>query len=436
MRRWNALLGLAGVLALAVGLGPAKASEYRILYDFPAHDDPSKPASYNPQSLIRAPSGSLFGVTDAIGSDGVYATDIFKLDPPAAGQTRWTYSIVGSFSDEPKPGQVTGVVIPKLLMDDLGNIYGGTRSNFNGDAPTLFRLSPPAAGATEWTTTILYQAPVPTFGTSSVVSLAPTYRDSSGVLFGISLIASSSNDYGNTGNAFAWYPPKGTGERGGLSVLTTFNTSKAGNGDTVPFGLIVGQDAALYGTANDAVFRLSRPAPGQRRWAFENIFVDASDYFFQPLIADRSLNIYSASLLTSGGSSSVYKLSPPQAGQTAWRKSVLHAFKGGDDGDFPLGPLVNWKGILYGAELNGGSLHFGAVYKLAAQSPGSPAVPWNKSVVHVFQGPPTDGRPALNNNGYAAPLLAAAQPDGSLALFGATKFGGSSDSGTIYELVP
>ena len=437
MRRLVSLLTMAGVLELAIGIGrAASASDYQILYDFPAHDDPSKAASYNPQSLIKAPSGSLFGVADATGSNGVYATDIFKLDPPAAGQARWTYSIIHSFSYSPKHGEVTGRVIPQFLIDSAGNIYGGTRSNYDGDAPTLFRLSPPTAGTTDWTTTILFQAPVPVFGTLSVVSLAPNYRDSSGVVLGTSLIASSSNDYGNTGNVFAWYPPKAGGEQGGLSVLTTFNTSKAGNGDTEPFGFIVGQDAALYGTANDAVFRLSRSAPGQLKWAFKNILVDASDYFFQPLIADRSLNIYSTSLSTSGCCSSVYKLSPPQAGQTTWRKSVLHAFTGGDDGDFPLAPLVNWKGILYGVVLNGGSSHFGVVFKLTAQSPGSPAVPWNKAVVHSFRGPPTDGRPQVNNSGAAGPLLAAAQPDGSLALFGATKFGGSSDNGTIYELVP
>jgi hypothetical protein len=51
----------------------------------------------------------------------------------------------------------------------------------------------------------------------------------------------------------------------------------------------------------------------------------------------------------------VFKLTPPAKGHTAWTETVLHSFTGGADGAGPRGGLVlDTKGALYGTTILGG----------------------------------------------------------------------------------
>ena len=67
--------------------------------------------------------------------------------------------------------------------------------------------------------------------------------------------------------------------------------------------------------------------------------------------------LYGATTLggyTTGGT--LFSLTPPAAGQTAWTERTLYTFNGGTDGARPLGHLIaDSSGNLYGATSNGGN---------------------------------------------------------------------------------
>jgi uncharacterized repeat protein (TIGR03803 family) len=68
----------------------------------------------------------------------------------------------------------------------------------------------------------------------------------------------------------------------------------------------------------------------------------------------------------SAGSGTVFKLTPPARGQTAWKETVLYSFAGGSDGRSPNTGLIADKGALYGTTTSGGSgtHQGGTVFKL------------------------------------------------------------------------
>lgn len=99
------------------------------------------------------------------------------------------------------------------------------------------------------------------------------------------------------------------------------------------------------------------------------------------LVFDSSGNLYGT---TRGGGSfgagAVFELTPNP--DSSWTQTVLHAFRGGKDGVVPQGTLVfDQAGSLYGVTLGGGAYGDGTVFKLM-RSGGI----WKKSVLHQFKG--------------------------------------------------
>jgi uncharacterized repeat protein (TIGR03803 family) len=85
------------------------------------------------------------------------------------------------------------------------------------------------------------------------------------------------------------------------------------------------------------------------------------------LIFDKKGALYGTT--TFGGISNlgtVFKLTPPAAGQTQWTEAVLYSFAGGNDGSIPaFGSLIfDQKGALYGTRNLGGASNWGTVFKL------------------------------------------------------------------------
>jgi hypothetical protein len=74
--------------------------------------------------------------------------------------------------------------------------------------------------------------------------------------------------------------------------------------------------------------------------------------------------------MSSGGSvgRTVFKLTPPAKGQTAWTETVLHSFTGGSDGGNPYAGLIAiaraGEESLYGTTQSGGSGSNGTVFKV------------------------------------------------------------------------
>ena len=211
-----------------------------------------------------------------------------------------------------------------------------------------------------------------------------------------------------------------------------------------PDGLILGQDAAFYGCGSGGTWRLSSSASGKPPWNFR--VIDKNLCGYKPPVGDRSLNLYAVedhagqctrSIFGDHRCGQVVRLSPPAAGQTNWRTSILYQFKGDLDGDYPVESVTGGpNGVLYGVTSAGGGDTTtecqpdgcGAVYKLTSRNSGQ-VLPWNKATLHTFTDAP-DG--ALQVSTLTPMIL----PDGTYALFGATRWGGAYGHGTIYEIIP
>jgi hypothetical protein len=450
------------VMALLLSWGvanEANARSYQQIYKFPGNS-----SCCFPESLIRAPNGSLFGVQgynyfDPFDSQQGAGNGVFELDPPAPGQTAWTYSLIYSYVPGYNlPGQPPGFMNPELLMDKSGNLYFGTGTGvYQHETAAVVELSPPAPGSTAWTQTILYDHHSPTG--PNIGSFHLTYINSGGTLFGYD-DKGDMPPQGGDGAVFAVQPRKAGQTQGTVSVLSRFTGE-----ENVPRSLLLGADNSFYGLAyagyisnqrgglTPAVvaFRLTPPADGQTAWTRSTIFsFDVNGYSdgLGPLIADRSLNMYGvAQGIGNLDGGYVYKLTPPATGQTAWQRTVLYDFPYANsyfsaNGAALWGKLVNWNGILLGTAGDGGVLYgdvgctggCGTVFRLSAISPGSPMVPWNVSTLYKFEGGPYDGAKPYG------PVIPVTQTDGSLALFGITLAGGHQNgedgNGIVYELIP
>ncbi len=173
------------------------------------------------------------------------------------------------------------------------------------------------------------------------------------------------------------------------------------------------------------VFELSPPKMGQKTWTETEVhaFNGTNGRLpFAGLILDGAGDLYGTTAL--GGPYKygvVFKLSPPEAGQSAWTETVLHAFNGAD-GESPSSSLLeDGSGDLYGTTPYGGAQSQGVVFKLSPPAAGQTA--WTERVLRSFNG--ADG---------ASPSSLIA--DGAGNLYGTTTFGGRENAGVVFKLTP
>jgi uncharacterized repeat protein (TIGR03803 family) len=143
------------------------------------------------------------------------------------------------------------------------------------------------------------------------------------------------------------------------------------------------------------------------------------------LVAGPDGSLYGTTIY--GGTSNcncgtVFRLTPPGPGQTAWTQTVLHSFQGyPNDGEAPLASLtVDSQGNIYGTTLLGGPQQAGTVFELQNGGNGS----WTETVLHSFSiadGQFPYGSLTFDSNGN---------------LFGTTALGGSANQGTLFEMQP
>lgn len=253
--------------------------------------------------------------------------------------------------------------------------------------------------------------------------------DSSGALYG-------TTKYG--GNSALGQVYKLSASTGGVWTQTLLYVFTGTSGDgAVPLGgVTVGTGSVIYGTtlaggANNCgtIFELQPPKSGGG-WT-ESIlysFTCGSDGG-QPrggvIIGNGGVLYGTASSNGASVCGDVFSLKPPQSGSSTWTYTVLYSFTGTNgDGCTPFAGLTLGKSeILYGATQFGGSSGNGAVFQLSTPSAGRG---WTESVLYSFAGGPNDG----------------ANPNSTLALnssgdlFGTTRNGGASGSGTAFELIP
>jgi uncharacterized repeat protein (TIGR03803 family) len=275
----------------------------------------------------------------------------------------------------------------RLIFDAKGNLYGDL--SIGGKATTkhpypdgaVFRLAP-AAGKTGWTQTVLY-----TFkgGADGAEPTGGLLADSDGNLYGTTFLGGADGD----GTVFKLdKPPKHTH----VWVKKTLYSFTGPDGAQPFAGLAVDSKGNFYGVTTSggqfnqgAVFELAAKT-----------LTESVLYSFQGpegctpyggLVIDNAGNLYgtASTSTTAPYAGSVFKLSPPAAGQTSWTFTQLHAFAGGADGGSPEGAMVGSSGgDIFGATFGGTGMGNGTVFALTPSS-GSPTG-YTYQVIFTFSG--------------------------------------------------
>jgi len=300
------------------------------VHSFTAGFDGSTPYG----SLSVDSSGALYGTTQSGGGCGGHGGfgcgSVFRLTPPGPGQTTWTKTTLYNF----KGGNDGVGPQAGLIADSTGALYGtttqgggsancgATRAGVNYGCGTVFRLKPPATGKTAWTETVLHSFSAGANGSNPQAALI---ADTGGALYGTTYSGGNGcpaiNSFG-CGTVFKLTPPAKGQTIWTETVLYSFTGAADGGNPTA--GLVTASAGVLMGTTTGAQSSTASSAG--------NCVAGLAD-----------------------GCGTVFKLTPPAPGQTAWTETVLYGFKGMTDGYHAYGGLVADKtGAVYGTTGSGG----------------------------------------------------------------------------------
>jgi uncharacterized repeat protein (TIGR03803 family) len=371
-----------------------------------------------------------------------------------------------------------------LLADGHGSFYGATLRGgttggvcLSGDinnpagCGVIYKLSPPAAGKTAWTETVIYKF----HGADGAGPVGSLIADGSGALYGVTsagggskaCAANPTNDIiGGCGVAFKLNPPAlgktawtetilhvfsgtdGAGPDAGLTFDAHGNLvgTTGGGGNTAACPATAAGGVAGCGT----VFELAKPSGGSSAWTLRQLHAFGGTDGRAPIggvTLDAAGSVYGvteaggkfepacpgdSNLHIAPGCGIVYKLVAPAAGGSIWREAILHQFTGVPDGAVPAGKLLLKAGKLYGVTAAGGTgstigatdtSGYGTAFELAPPSAGQTT--WKASILYRFHGKPASSEPAGS-------LL----PDANGNLYGVTFYGGTTNFGTVYKLAP
>jgi uncharacterized repeat protein (TIGR03803 family) len=407
-----------------------------VLHNFAGASDGANPK----RAMVfgSGPSGqpALYGTTPYGGATNNGTA--FSLAPPSAGGA-WTETVLHNFTGFPSDG-----ITPDgaLAIDSSGEFYGTTGGGGSqppkGDG-TVFSLTPPASPGGAWAELVLHNF---AGGSSDGANPYAGVMIGSGpsghpVLYGTTF-------YGGTsahGVVYLMTPPGPGGTRPGgawtETILHKF-TGPPGDGANPHTEVTPGAGGVLYGTTynggtsnNGTVYQLTPPSPGGA-WTETVLynFAGGPNDGANPhgdLVMGSGGVLYGTTLSGGSGFGTVFSLTPPASPGGKWTETVLYIFGGGTDAAEPRAALVIGNGgVLYGTTYNGGTSGQGTVFSLAPPGPGGtpPGGAWTETVLHRFTG--ADG----------ADPEAALVMDSSGVLYGATYYGGTSNLGTIFSLVP
>ncbi len=413
MRQTIAMLAVLAHGHLAWG-----ADSYTTLHSFDGKDGATSVAG-----LVSDASGALYGTTN-FGGPGGYGT-VFKLVPPAPGQSRWMLQTIHAFTghDGAFPGGV-------LLIDKQGALYGTTP---NGDPNTLFgtvfKLSPPHDGFGDWQFQTLWAFNGRGQGGASLSGLI---MDEQGALYGTTDIGGGGFQGNGSGTVFKLAP---AGQSWTFQTLCFFGRARRAGAvpnDTLyrdAQGVLYGTDAIGGVNGFGTAFTLTPPVLGQTKWTRREIveftFPDVTP--FNGLVPGPGGALYGVSTgVALGTAGTVFRLVPPAAGQTRWRKETVFQFNG-LDGAVPYGLLTSDRhGGFYGSTYVAGSKGGGTLFHLLPPPAGSHA--WSLQTLHDYDSSPIPPNVYEPNGGLVL--------DAAGALYGTTVFGGPTESGTIFRYGP
>ena len=282
----------------------------------------SNEGSFPSAGLTSDSSGALYGTTALDGAAS--GGTVFMLTPPAAGQTNWTEATLWSFGR----AQDGATPVGTLLADRSGSgvLYGTTSRGGSHGLGTVFSLTPPAGGVGPWTEAVLWNFSGQASGATPMAALVQT---KAGELIGTT---SAGGDAG-AGLIFLLTPPTATGASWTFSKVWIFTGGADG---AAPTGTLEPDGAgSFFGTAQ---FGGSGNCP-MARWP----------YYGEPdSVTAPALN---APYVGSGGNGCglVYRVSPSTGQGTEWTQTILWTFQGGQDGANPVASVLRDKaGVLHG----------------------------------------------------------------------------------------
>jgi uncharacterized repeat protein (TIGR03803 family) len=217
-------------------------------------------------------------------------------------------------------------------------------------------------------------------------------------------------------------PNADIGDKGTATTLYSFTGGK--DGSLPSGGLIIDSTGALYGTTTidgaiggGTVFKLSPPGSGRSAWTEQTLWsFGAPGDGANPvgsLVADAAGNLYGTTNWGgTAGQGAVFELMPPSGSRKKWTETILWSFTGGPDGANPVGALVfDAAGALYGTTKAGASASVGTVFQLLRPAVRGSA--WTETNLWSFTG-------ILDGASPTGTLL----PDGQGGFFGTAQFGG------------
>ena len=191
------------------------------------------------------------------------------------------------------------------------------------------------------------------------------------------------------------------------------------------YGMTIGKTDAGAGVGTGTVFELS-PATGggYTEHTLYSFGTNGGSDGAQPvggLVVDGHGNLYGTTI--SGGvysKGTVFELSPPASGSTAWTEKILYSFgENSADGIYPnCGLVMDSAGVLYGVSSYQGAGGAGDIYKLQMGVDGV----WNETILYSFP----------NGSGYSnGPLVL----DSGGNLYGGA-YGVASKGYVVFKLSP
>jgi hypothetical protein len=367
--------------AKAHGSGP----QLKVLYSFGGGTDGEHPYA----GLVADAAGNLYGTTPNGGGQGCSIGGgcgiVFELSPPTSGDPAWSENVLYRFTG----GSDGSTPYAKLVMDQLGNLYGTTYYGGqvgnslcldNGGEPigcgVIFELSPPETKGGPWIEKVVHDftGPEGAFPYASLVfdTLGNLYGTTSGG--GSPLSGCVISTLIGCGVVFEVTPPS---NQGGVWTLTDLYQFVGAEDGGFPYAEVAfDEEQNLYGTTcvagisdGGVVFQLVPQGNG--------LWVETAIASFPngacpraPVLIDSAGNLYST---TSGGAGSAFELSPAGAG--AWTLTTLWVF--GSTNGMPFSGLTpDSNGNLYGT--THGAI-CGSVYQLRKQG-----LTWKEAQLNLF----------------------------------------------------
>jgi len=364
---------------------PCTAANTTTIYELKGGDDGAWPYA----GLLEY-KGEFYGTTWKGGTSDIGT--IFKLTPPANGQSAWTKTVLHNFTIYAPDGAHPWA---GLISDGNGGFYGTTYGGGKWGYGTIFSLTPGYFGS--WTETTIYDFCSLSHCEDGAYPQASLLLGTDGALYGTT---SEGGYYGGYGMAFRLK----LGEDQPFHVIYKFCTVGyyCLDGYRPVAELIADKQGALYGTASlggngsgnsGTAFKLTPPESGTGLWTETVLYSFCSDKFgdycrdglgpASALVFDTQGNLYGTTqaggICYDGGfgspypcSGTVFKLTPPGNGATSWTESVTHSFTSGIHGWSPVAALIiDSQNNLYGTTQFGGAprvdtgvVGLGTVFKL------------------------------------------------------------------------